>query len=58
MYYTWETLLIVFLRTFGRRRPPTVFSFVEGGNIVSGGNIVVVGGNKLSSNDRGRARSS
>jgi hypothetical protein len=22
IYYTWETLLIVFLRTFGRRRPP------------------------------------
>ena len=24
IYYTWETLLIMFLRTFGRRRPPTV----------------------------------
>jgi hypothetical protein len=24
IYYTWETLLIVFLRTFGRRRPPTI----------------------------------
>jgi hypothetical protein len=24
LYYTWETLLIMFLRTFGRRRPPTV----------------------------------
>jgi hypothetical protein len=24
IYNTWETLLIVFLRTFGRRRPPTV----------------------------------
>jgi hypothetical protein len=23
IYYTWETLLIMFLRTFGRRRPPT-----------------------------------
>jgi hypothetical protein len=23
IYYTWETLLIRFLRTFGRRRPPT-----------------------------------
>jgi hypothetical protein len=22
-YYTWETLLIMFLRTLGRRRPPT-----------------------------------
>jgi hypothetical protein len=22
IYYTWETLLIIFLRTFGRRRPP------------------------------------
>ena len=24
IYYTWETLLIMFLRTLGRRRPPTV----------------------------------
>jgi hypothetical protein len=24
IYYTWETFLIMFLRTFGRRRPPTV----------------------------------
>jgi hypothetical protein len=24
IYYTWETVLIMFLRTFGRRRPPTV----------------------------------
>ena len=24
IYYTWETLLIMFLRTFGKRRPPTV----------------------------------
>jgi hypothetical protein len=24
IYYAWETLLIMFLRTFGRRRPPTV----------------------------------
>ena len=24
IYYTWETLLIMFLRTFGRRMPPTV----------------------------------
>jgi hypothetical protein len=24
IYYTWETLLIMFLRTFGRRRPPTL----------------------------------
>jgi hypothetical protein len=24
IYYTWETLLTTFLRTFGRRRPPTV----------------------------------
>jgi hypothetical protein len=23
IYYTWETLLIMFLRTFGWRRPPT-----------------------------------
>jgi hypothetical protein len=23
VYYTWETLLVMFLRTFGRRRPPT-----------------------------------
>jgi hypothetical protein len=23
IYYTWETLLIMFLRTFGRWRPPT-----------------------------------
>jgi hypothetical protein len=23
MYYTWETLLIMFLRTFGRQRSPT-----------------------------------
>jgi hypothetical protein len=23
IYYAWETLLIMFLRTFGRRRPPT-----------------------------------
>jgi hypothetical protein len=24
IYYTWEILLIMFFRTFGRRRPPTV----------------------------------
>jgi hypothetical protein len=24
IYYTWETMLIMFLRTFGRRRPPTL----------------------------------
>jgi hypothetical protein len=24
IYHTWETLLIMFLRTFARRRPPTV----------------------------------
>jgi hypothetical protein len=24
IYYAWETLLIMFLRTFGRRRPPTI----------------------------------
>jgi hypothetical protein len=24
VYYTWETLLVMFLSTFGRQRPPTV----------------------------------